>query len=144
MELQITLADRLRIAGRAIRRVFKQPTPQDLLGVYAGLFPGGPGSPPPRGMAELIKSYADMPWLHAVVGKIASGVASAEWKVFVVRNADGEVKWRRDLERADFDTRQRIFKRLQKDRQLEEVVDHPLPRVLEAPIPSFSGLRVAQ
>jgi hypothetical protein len=88
MELQINLADRLRVAARAIRGVFKQPTPQDLLGVYAGLFPGGPGSPPPRGMAELIKSYADMPWLHAVVGKIASGVASAEWKVFVVRNAD--------------------------------------------------------
>jgi hypothetical protein len=66
--LQISLVDRLRVAGRAIRGVFKQPTPQDLLGVYAGLFPGGPGSPPPRGMAELIKSYADMPWLHAVAG----------------------------------------------------------------------------
>jgi hypothetical protein len=35
IELQITLADRLRIAGHAIRGVFKQPTPQDLLGVYA-------------------------------------------------------------------------------------------------------------
>jgi Phage portal protein len=129
--LQISLADRLRVAGRAIRGLFKQPTPQDLLGVYAGLFPGGPGSPPPRGMAELIKSYADMPWLHAVVGKIASGVASAEWKVFVVRNVDGEVKWRRDLQRADFRNRQQILAKLKKERRLEEVEDHPLPKILD-------------
>jgi hypothetical protein len=130
--MQISLGDRVRVAGRALRGLFKQPTPQDILGVYAGLFPGGPGSPPPRGIAELIKSYADMPWVNAVVGKIASSIACVEWKVFVVRSDAGEVKWRRDLQRADFDTRQRIFKRLQKDRQLEEVVDHPLPQVMEA------------
>ncbi|MBI2534734.1 MAG: hypothetical protein HYW03_21330 [Deltaproteobacteria bacterium] len=41
--LQINLGDRLRVVGRAIRGLFKQPTPQDVLGVYAGLFPGGPG-----------------------------------------------------------------------------------------------------
>jgi hypothetical protein len=102
--LQISLGDRLRVAGRAIRGVFKQPTPQDLLGVYTGLFPGGPGSPPPRGMAELIKSYADMPWLHAGVGKIASGVASTN------RNRSGfcgncRVKSGMFRERASWDER---------------------------------------
>jgi hypothetical protein len=82
-------------------------------------------------MTELIKSYADMPWLHAVVGKIASGVASAGWKVFVVRNTDGEVKWRRDLQRADFHNRQQILAKLKKERRVEEVKDHPLPKVLD-------------
>ena len=130
--LQIALGDRLRFAGRAIRGLFKSPTPQDILGVYAGLFPGGPGSPPPRGIAELIKSYADMPWVNAVVGKIASSIACVEWKVFVVRSETGDVKWRRDLQRADYETRQRTFKLLKKERQLEEVVDHPLPQVMEA------------
>jgi hypothetical protein len=46
MQLQFPLTDRLRVAGRAFRGLFKSPTPQDILGVYAGLFPGGPGSPP--------------------------------------------------------------------------------------------------
>jgi len=130
--MQIALGDRLRIASRAIRGLFKSPTAQDILGVYAGLFPGGPGSPPPKGITELIKSYGDMPWVNAVTGKIASSIACVEWKVYVVRSDAGEVKWRRDLQRADFATRQSLFPRMKKDRQLEEVVDHPLPQVLEA------------
>jgi hypothetical protein len=69
-----------------------------------------------------------MPWVNAVVGKIASGVSSVEWKVYVVRSA-GEVR-RRDLQRADFDSRQRVFKMLRRNRELEEIADHPLPRVL--------------
>lgn len=130
--MQISLGDRLRIAGRALRGLFKSPTPQDILGVYAGLFPGGPGSPPPRGIADIIKSYGDMPWVNAVFGKIAASVACTEWKVYVARGTDGSVKLRRDLQRADFQTRQVLFKRLKKDRVLEEVTDHPLPKVLEA------------
>jgi hypothetical protein len=42
----VTSLSLFRIAGRAFRGLFKSPTPQDILGVYAGLFPGGPGSPP--------------------------------------------------------------------------------------------------
>ena len=41
--MQISLGDRVRVAARAVRGLFKSPTPQDILGVYAGLFPGGPG-----------------------------------------------------------------------------------------------------
>jgi hypothetical protein len=37
--MQIALGDRLRVAGRAIRGLFKLPTRQDILGVYVGLFP---------------------------------------------------------------------------------------------------------
>jgi hypothetical protein len=132
MDDQISLGDRLRVAGRAFRGLFKSTTPQDILGVYAGLFPGGPGSPPPRGVAELIKSYGDMPWVNAVVGKIANGISSVEWKVYVVRNAGGEVERRRDLQRMDFDTRRRALKLLRRKQALEGVIDHPLPKVLES------------
>ena len=132
MQLQLPLTDRLRVAGRAFRGLFKSPTPSDILGVYAGLFPGGPGSPPPRGVAELIKSYGDMPWVNAVVGKIASGTSSVEWKVYVARNARGEVERRRDLQRMDFATRRRAFKLLRRSQALEEVIDHPLPKVLDS------------
>jgi hypothetical protein len=72
-----------------------------------------------------------MPWVNAVVGKIANGISCVEWKIYVVRRA-GEVRRRRDLQRADFDNRRRVFKTLRRSRELEEVVDHPLPRVLEA------------
>jgi hypothetical protein len=44
--LHISLSDRLRVAGRAVRGLFKSPTAQDILGVYAGLFPGGPDRRP--------------------------------------------------------------------------------------------------
>ena len=40
MGIQIALGDRLRVTGRAVRALFKQPTSQDILGVFAGLFPG--------------------------------------------------------------------------------------------------------
>jgi hypothetical protein len=113
MDIQLALGDRLRVAGRALRGLFKQRTLSDILGVYAGLFPGGPGSPPPRGVGELITSYDDMPWVNAVVGKIANGISCVEWKVCVVRNA-GEVRRRRELQRADFNTRQRHFKVLRR------------------------------
>ena len=32
-----------------------------------------------------------MPWVKAVVGKIANGISSVEWKVYIVRNARGDV-----------------------------------------------------
>jgi len=41
--LQISTTDRVRVAARAVRGLFKQPTPQDILGVYAGPAPGGSG-----------------------------------------------------------------------------------------------------
>jgi hypothetical protein len=144
--MQISLGDRLRVAGRALRGLFKSPTPQDILGVYAGLFPGGPGSPPPKGITELIKSYGEMPWVNAAIGKIASGTASVEWKVYVVRDTNGKVRRRRDLQRADYETRRRIFSR-RKQVNYEEVVDHPLPQVLQSSTTFTLGLttqRLAQ
>lgn len=44
---------------------------------------GGFRSPPRRGTRELMIAYREEPWLRAVVGRIARGVASVEWEVYV-------------------------------------------------------------
>jgi hypothetical protein len=73
--MQVSLGDRLRVAGRAIRGLFKQPAPQDLLGVYAGLFPRRSGerrqtherkASPKRSLSLERYSFARLCYSHRV------------------------------------------------------------------------------
>jgi hypothetical protein len=136
---QITFGNRLQVVARAIRGLFKTPTANDLVGLYAGMFPGTQGSPPARGMKEIVASYGEMPWVHAVVGKIASGVAAAEWKVYIARNRDGDVRARPDLQRADYRMRKAVTKKLAKSGELHEIQNHPLPQVLQSSDTCWNG-----
>jgi HK97 family phage portal protein len=40
------------------------------------------GTAPRRGTLELMRAYRDMPWLRAVLDRIASSIASSEWMLF--------------------------------------------------------------
>ncbi len=44
----------------------------------------------PRGSYALLESYATQPWVRAVVGKIAEGVASVEWQAFKAPGANAK------------------------------------------------------
>jgi hypothetical protein len=39
-------------------------------------------APPRRGSADLLQAYSTMPWLRAVVEKVADGVAGVQWRVY--------------------------------------------------------------
>lgn len=112
--------------------------------------------PPKRGTRELIAAYNESPWLRAVVGRIARGVASAEWSVYV-RAAEpmrgprlGRIAplYRHGIDRPVQDlvlttggaeSRKRRRRELRAAGLLREIPDHPLLKMLARPSPELTG-----
>lgn len=124
---------------------------------------------PRRGTRELMVAYREQPWLRAVAGRIARGVASVEWEVYVradeplpqrVRLKDRHspagkfrdvagvpaFRWGRDFSVRDVrltsgTTEQRAARRreLAEAGLLREVPDHPLLDLLANPNPEITG-----
>lgn len=131
----------------------------------SGSFRGAPR----RGTRELMVAYREQPWLRAVAGRIARGVASVEWRVYVRveepsegrarrrvrRMPDGRVddvsgvpafRWGRDHSVRDValqvgTAKQRAARRreLADAGLLREVPDHPLLEVLAKPNDELTG-----
>jgi phage portal protein BeeE len=84
---------------------------------------------PRRGQDKLLQSYADMPWVRAVVGKIAESVASTEWIVYRSKNINGaEAAAAARFYSKASPTRR---KRLRKQMELVELPGHPMLDVME-------------
>jgi HK97 family phage portal protein len=126
-------------------------------------------APPRRGTRELIAAYRESPWLRAVAGRIARGVASVEWEVYVraeepLAQKTGRrersspsgrfsdvagvpaFRWGRDFAVRDVklqtgSTQQRAARRreLAAAGLLREVVDHPLLELLANPNTEITG-----
>ncbi len=119
------------------------------------LAPGAAGrGPPARGTRELIAAYREQPWLRAVTNRIARGVASMRWGVYV--RASEPVKpagrmaptWRWGVDRAVRDSalqspnregRAKRMAQLQRAGVLREVADHPMLELLQRPNPMMTG-----
>jgi hypothetical protein len=85
---------------------------------------------PRRGQEKLLQAYAEMPWVRAVVGKIAESIAATEWVALRSKNVtDG----------AEAAAAARFYskagpvrrKRLRKQMELEELPGHALLDLLE-------------
>lgn len=134
---------------------------------------GGSGAnmrgPPRRGTRELMIAYREEPWLRAVAGRIARGVASVEWEVYVrveepssqkagkrerlgPRGAFDDVagvpsfRWGRDYSVRDLklstgNAEQRARRRVELAAAgvLREVPDHPLLELLANPNTEITG-----
>lgn len=96
-------------------------------------------SPPRRGAQEVLRAYSDNPQLQRVYGRIASSFAGIPWETFRVRNARGKASRSIALERAGFETRGPIMKRLQMEGQLEPIENDPLVAFLNEGNPALSG-----
>ena len=124
---------------------------------------------PTRGTRELMIAYREQPWLRAVAGRIARGVASIEWEVYVrveepLRQSVGQRKralpdgaeldvasvpafrWGRDRSVRDVRLtsgtarpRARRRRELAAAGLLREVTDHPLLELLAHPNPELTG-----
>lgn len=121
----------------------------------------GSRGPPRRGTRELIASYKEAPWLRAVAGKIARGVANAQWSVYA-RAAEPMMTalpsrmapaWRWGVDRSvrdhllssgDFYARARRRAQLRAAGLLREVPDHPLLAVLARPNAEMTGRSALQ
>ena len=110
--------------------------------------------PPARGTRELIQAYREQPWLRAVTGRIARGISSARWAVYVRADASVRAKgrlapaWRWGVDRGvrdlrlitgPADARARHRRELQAAGMLREVTDHPVLELLCKPNPLMTG-----
>lgn len=112
--------------------------------VLHGVLPVGKRQPPRRGTQQVLESYKHSPWLHAVVGKISTGVASVDWKLFVARDEAGNPVRNMKAQRFDAPHRRKILKGLDAMGNLEELEDHPLLDVLSGGNGIHPGLVLGQ
>lgn len=108
--------------------------------------------PPRRGSAELLRAYADLPWLHAVVRRRAEALAQVEWLLWRAKTLKGRAALKR-LVRAKlgrspnqtheaFTAKTRALESLKKSGDIEPVYSDPLLDLLDRPWPS-GGSEVA-
>jgi SPP1 gp7 family putative phage head morphogenesis protein len=103
-----------------------------------GTYVGGI-TPPTRGDATLLNLYSKLPWLHTVVNKISTSVASQAWTVYRVKEGPEKSRFVRILRNGDFHTRSKAMKVLEKQGMLTEVPNHPILRFIKSGTGFVSG-----
>ncbi len=114
--------------------IFGQPTQQSD-GINSVLESQRTASPK-RGTVDFLRAYSESPWLRAVSNRIASGVSSAEWKLFKPIEENGDTK---KFRTANFEERLQAKARLQSKELLQEVNDHPALDLLQNGNPRHVG-----
>ncbi len=111
-------------------------------GLLQSVFPSAAGAPPKRGTKELLQAYSTMPWLRAVVSKVAVAVGSTNWRLFGTKRVNA-TRFHRSprLQRCNTHTeRSKLFKQMAQAGELVEVEDHPLLDLLHNANPYHVGV----
>jgi HK97 family phage portal protein len=114
----------------------------DAFGMLSGIAPGGGRTPPPRGTADLLRSYTTMPWLRAVNNKVSHAVASTPW-VLYTRERRGRPMRDWAIQTA-YDPAQRalLMEQAKAAGELKPILDHPLLDALNGGNSYLPGLAV--
>lgn len=96
-------------------------------------------TPPRRGSAELLKAFAESPWLHAVVQRRAEALSSVEWIVYR-RKAGRRARGLPGNRSRALDQRHRSLDMLLEAGELERLEEHPLLDLLWQPNPMHTGV----
>ena len=113
------------------------------MGAQSLFMPGHSLQPPQRLAKQFLEAYNEMPWLRAVVNRIATSVAQIEWKVFTTRSQGT----RRRVFGASQSThlrRQKLMTELKQQGELVEIHDHPVLDLLETGNKYFMGMSTRQ
>lgn len=138
----------IRRAGLAFSTALKilRNDPTGAAGAIGAIFPSVARNAPRRGTPELIQAYNELPWLHAVVHRIAEGYAATTWRVYGTRRRQDAGKLQRffrerHLQRAvGWRHRHTAMRALRaKGVELVEIEDHPLPHLIEMANPFHVG-----
>lgn len=133
--------DRLAAAWKALVGIFSDESARQAYGLLSGVFPASIGAPPTRGSRERIAAFADMPWLHAVAGKVAAGFAAVDWQLRAVRRAGAARAVRaKDIQRMVLTERKAALAVAKAAGELIEVADHPLLDLLGGGNSYMTGL----
>lgn len=123
------LGQRLRVAAKAAVGIFSEDSARQAWGMLNGIFQGGMGTPPARGVNDMLRSYSQQPWLRAVTSRIGDRVASAEWQLYVrQKSGKAERDWR--VQRMGGADRRKALKMLADKGELRQITEHPLLDVL--------------
>lgn len=135
MGLQTAIAE--RVAKWAIRKAGDRMTAEQLV---VSVF-GPTSSAATYGAAELLKAYNTMPWLRAIVGRVAFQTSCVPWQLFVATDKPkGKAIKRRDIAQShDPNYRVRAYKALRQQDNLSELTSHPVLDVLDRGNQRFSG-----
>ena len=121
--------------------------PEDFLSAVLGGSQFGVGASPERSTAELLDAYNRMPWLRAVVHKVAHSVATTSWRILVAKDVQsGRAVNMPRLQCGNHRTRLRLMKEVavRKDVELVEIEDHPLLDLINTGTPIFPGTTSSQ
>ena len=131
-------------AARAAVGVFSNTDQRRQWNLLSGVLPGGLGLPPGRYTRDFLKSYSQMPWLHAVASKVATSCAAAEWKVFVTqKETDAKATRNTKIQRAcDPVLRRKMIKELSNRDELKQLDNHPLIDVVNDANAFHTGLQM--
>ena len=130
-----------RETAKAAVGVFTDDSAREAHGLLSGIFPGSVGAPPTRGARERIAAYADMPWLHAVADKVASGLAAVEWRVGYYKPLGAERAVRmKSVQRAGWSERAKQIKALVERGEFVAVEQHPMLDLLNGGNSFMTGL----
>lgn len=130
---------------RAPQGLFSSPgTAQAAHGLLTGIYPGAVGAAPARGTRELLRAYTTMPWLRAVVHKIAFSVAAVEWTLAVRVDRGGRPRPGRALQRLAGPERAEALRRLKQAGELRAIEEHPFLTAWNTANEYMTGLSMRQ
>jgi len=141
--LPLTFSQKLKLFAKAAVGLFSGASAEQAYGMLTGIFPGSVCQPPKRGTKELLNAYNEMPWLRAVVNKVSRSVASTFWQLYVIRRGGKAIKVVK-LQRADYNTRQKLLTSYKKQAELVEIEEHPLLDLLDNANSFLTGLMARQ
>lgn len=102
-------------------------------------------APPRRGTIELLQAYKEMPWLRTVVDTVADSVASVSWRAYRrVDPGSGKAIVDYSLRAAPSNIRRERRKELVDAREMVEVPDHPVLKLLSDPNDHLTGRAITK
>ena len=110
--------------------------PQRLM---SGVFPIGRGEPPDLSTRNLLEIYETSPWVRAIAGRVATGIAETRWRLFAQIGPGGKAVRNKALQRSSLEPRRVGLAKLAEAKQLRELEDHPLLDALHNSNPMMTG-----
>lgn len=85
------------------------------------------GEPPARGAQGMLESYAEMPWVRAVAGRVAGSMAAVEWRLYkaVAKGRERAIK-APDLQFSGYTERKSLIQQRRESGELVEIKEHLL------------------
>ena len=139
-----TFRQRLNVAAKAAAGIFSDDSSRRAYGLLSGMWPSSVGEAPTRGARERVAAYADMPWVHALAGKVAGALGTVEWQVLAAKRGAEPARKVKAAQRGGPAAREATLRRLKAAGELVELEEHPFLDLMDGGNAMMTGLAVRQ